>query len=390
MLWNAKNKLAAKANRTLVAGCEKEAADIRTAQDNLSERLPDSLRKLVPPSASQAAEGVSDYGIHATPISRIPVEAYLQLAEAVNRLHPLLDNATRLGLGPVPNIAEVAKLGAKLAVLSQAEGLIPSDLEPGLFQPGLNAILARAKSSSEQFTFRRLGVSAIFSVVGDLPPAADLHRVRDDLKAHGSSFWGRLFSSKYKAAKQDTLRWTSVPKAYKYPEIIPHLETLEGLSKEEADFVSDPTNRKLGSQFKGVQTDWARLGSVVSWAESARSDELSYETAKALIDAGALKELSALQGKLQIVWAEIEPLSALVGASGTISSEVLMTLPWPEVERTLTQWHVWLSSQVSPLQTIGLPAEMSLKDLALALDEWGGDRRTKECSLVTRESAGLP
>jgi very-short-patch-repair endonuclease len=370
VIWTAKDALSSKANRSTVAGCKREADDIRSTEDQLSQRLSFNMRKQVPTSAPQTADSVSEYAIHVTPIRHIQVEAYQQLAEAVKRLHPLLEAADRFGLGPVPNLGEVPRLQSRLATLRKAEGLISSDLEPGLFQPGLGAILMRAKTSSQEFSARRQALSQTFSVVGDLPSASELHRVRDDLKAYGSSLLGRIFSGKYRAAKNDTLRWISVPSAYKYPDIIPQLELMERLSSEESASVAEPTNQKLGALFKGVGTDWARMETVVAFAETARSSDLGYENVKALVESGNLKDLAALHDKLEAAWPKIERLTSAVAASGTVSSEYLMVSPWPEVDATLTQWHVWLSSQILPLQSISLPDDMSLKDLAVALREW--------------------
>ena len=223
----------------------------------------------------------------------------------------------------------------------------------------------------------RQSLGNTFSMMGDLPTPQELHGVRDGLKTHGSSFLGRVFSKSYKEAKQTTFKWLSLPSAYRYPDIILQLESLEGLSQEETTYVLEPNNKKLGSLFRGVPTDWPRLEALINWTDGARLSGLTYDRVRSIIESGGLQEVVPLADALKSAWSKIDAILGRIEPSGTITKGDLFHLPFPEVQAVVMQWYAWLSAWILPLQTLKLPETISFRDLERALANWSSIDKKK-------------
>jgi very-short-patch-repair endonuclease len=100
----------------------------------------------------------------------------------------------------------------------------------------------------------------------------DLLPVRQDLAAYGWSFWSRLFSSKYRAAKRRILALSAAPLPRSTEELVAVADAVlkshrlkDGLASR-----ADAVKALLGERWKGLDSDWDRLLALRAWTAKFR------------------------------------------------------------------------------------------------------------------------
>ncbi len=144
-----------------------------------------------------------------------------------------------------------------------------TSLPQSLHYDSAKTILGSAKAKWDTLTKRKQEIATVFHLAS-VPDSDNLVAILKKFRASSNGFF-RAFKSDYRQSLAEIKQFADFPKKYSSKQILSALESLERFERDKKEFESDESlKRLLVNFFKGLDSDWDKIKTLMAWVQTAR------------------------------------------------------------------------------------------------------------------------
>jgi len=282
----------------VLAGCDerewKKAKSWKSSIHEYWRKIEDASKFLKQPDKlafadidrlSGAAKQISTYGI-----ASLNLVSAQELRDTCTRLLPLLNEFQKLvevpvaaGLPKPRTIMDITRFTRLESVIRGRPRAMSREVCKKLLTPSLRVIFTKMVEEGQRLTRMRQELSLTFAI-DDVCPRDELVAVRQFLR-RAQGRWFKALSSEYRQGMRALRSFLRQPSQAGYHGMAERLETLEKFLAEQSEFsLFDQYRETFIGLFKGLETDWSRVKTAVTWVTNVCDICGSVEVAAGLID----------------------------------------------------------------------------------------------------------
>ncbi len=205
------------------------------------------------------------------------------------------------------------KLGEFARVTKIRETLQKAPLDISLHahpEHALEIVLPLQKRAHEQHQelTRAITEQSEYFVLPHVPEVEEIRRLSHIVRTY-TSWVKRLFSSEYRNAKKAIRGFLKAPKSFKKPDLHERLDRLAEIQYRTSAYAQDEDYKSVfGALFKGVETNWQRLGRMIAWSQELANTLRTENGARQILsDFPTNKErFELVADKLKLLWAPLK------------------------------------------------------------------------------------
>jgi hypothetical protein len=175
----------------------------------------------------------------------------------------------QLGFVDVERFDDFERAVQQIHLIQHPINVNQTSVSQSLHYDSAKTILGSAKVKWDALTKRKQEIVAVFHLAS-VPDGDKLISILKRFRANCNSFF-RIFNTDYRQARAEIQQFANFPKKYNAKRILSALESLERFEKDKTEFENDDSLKKLLADFfKGLDSDWDRIKTLMAWVQTAR------------------------------------------------------------------------------------------------------------------------
>ena len=279
----------------------------------------------------------------------------------------LAESIARLDLGSAATVHDLERFLGRLRVCGSAPAQIDKLLSGEHRFPHAEKVLADARGVAAQLSAQKQVLEATFACA-DTPDSATVQELKKRLRTTGGS-WLSIFSREYRQTRGAVLGFLRSRKLFAFPGILEALDALEQWCKRTEDFSAAPELKSvLGTAFRGLDTDWETLSSVVRWALAMARESLPWTVVEQIAQPETQKKVRELAAHLDTTLRRLERAAAdaMFVLDALFHGRPYQTLDLRDFSRATSEWSEWLRQTLDAVFPVAIHKTSTFEQLKAA------------------------